>query len=93
MPEEILFEFEQNMSRAEIAAYLRQVADNLEADGAFNLSAGDQSITVDIPDRPTFEIKMERETSSSGGTPELSIEFEMEWDENGDSGSGSLEIE
>lgn len=52
-------------------------------------------MTLDPPARPTFEVKAEREgpTDSPG---ELSIEFELEWDENGndgDGGSGQLEIE
>jgi hypothetical protein len=51
-------------------------------------------VTVDPPDRPTFEVKAEREgpTDAPG---ELSVEFEIEWDEGG-SGSesgGELSIE
>ena len=50
---------------------------------------------MEPPARPTFEVKAEREgpTDSPG---ELSIEFELEWDENDDgenSETGSLEIE
>ena len=90
MPEEVLFKSERNQSRAEIAAYLRQVADSLDSGGAITLRAGDQSVTMEPPERPTFEVKAERETGS--GPPELSVEFELEWDENGGSG-GDLEIE
>ena len=39
----------------------------------------------------TFEVKAERETSSSGGPAELSIEFELEWDE-GESGSDDADL-
>lgn len=94
MPEEVLFETEQGMDRSEIASYLRQVADKLDGDGTLSLSAGDQDVTLDVPSRPTFEVKAERETGS--GPDELSVEFELEWDEGqegGQSEDGSLSIE
>ncbi|QSW99718.1 amphi-Trp domain-containing protein [Haloterrigena alkaliphila] len=95
MPEEVLFESESSQSREAIASYLRTVAENLESGNAISLKAGTESVTLDPPARPTFEVKAEREgpTDSPG---ELSIEFELEWDENGgdgDGGSGQLEIE
>ncbi len=91
MPEEVLFESESRQSRADIAAYLRRVADNLESGDPITLTAGDKSVTMEPPERPTFEVKAEREgpTDAPG---ELSIELELEWDENGDEG-GELEIE
>ncbi|MFC4438020.1 MULTISPECIES: amphi-Trp domain-containing protein [Natrialbaceae] len=95
MPEEVLFKFERSMERAEIADYLRTVADSVES-GDVTLDAGDESVTMSPPARPTFEIKAERETSSSGGPAELSVEFELEWDEGdeGDeSGDGELRIQ
>ncbi|MDX1745069.1 MAG: amphi-Trp domain-containing protein [Halobacteriales archaeon] len=94
MPEEILFESESTLSREEIAAYLRTVADRLDADGEITLEAGGQSVSLTPPARPTFEVKVERETPRGGGTGELSIEFELEWREgNGEDGpSGDLSI-
>jgi len=50
---------------------------------------------MDPPERPTFEVKAERE-GPADGPGELSIEFELEWDENSESaegGTGNLEIE
>jgi hypothetical protein len=50
---------------------------------------------MDPPTRPTFEVKAERE-GPADGLGELSIEFELEWDENsetGEGGTGNLEIE
>ncbi|QSG14273.1 amphi-Trp domain-containing protein [Halapricum desulfuricans] len=94
MPEEVLFKSESDQSRAEIASYLRTVAENLESGSEINLKSGGESVTLDPPARPTFEVKAEREgpTDRPG---ELSIEFELEWDEDGgESGeSGQLEIE
>jgi amphi-Trp domain-containing protein len=91
MPEEVLFESESSQSRAAIATYLRRVADNLDAGEPITLRAGDQSVTLDPPASPTFEVKAERE-GPTGSPGELSVEFELEWDENGGDG-GELEIE
>jgi amphi-Trp domain-containing protein len=95
MPEEVLFKSESGQSREEIATYLRTVAENLESGGAITFNSGSESVTLDPPANPTFEVKAEREgpTDAPG---ELSVEFELEWDENdaGEEGSGaSLEIE
>jgi amphi-Trp domain-containing protein len=95
MPEEVLFASESNQSREEIASYLRKVADNLDSGKAINLRAGTESVTLNPPARPTFEVKAERE-GPAGNMTEVSVEFEIEWDENADegsSGSGQLEIE
>jgi len=95
MPEEVLFKSESTQSREEIASYLRAVADKLSAGEPVTLSAGDQHQTLEIPDRPTFEVKAERETDSQGQNAEQSLELEIEWDENGSNAgsSGSLSIE
>jgi amphi-Trp domain-containing protein len=94
MPEEVLFKTESTQSRSEIAAYLRTFADKLDGDGPITLTAGDQSVTIDPPERPTFEVKAERE-GPADGPGELSVEFEIEWDEgeSGGDGSGELSIE
>ncbi|WP_224268797.1 amphi-Trp domain-containing protein [Haloprofundus salinisoli] len=96
MPEEVLFKTEHRQRRADIASYLRTVADKLDSGDSITLSASDQSVTLDVPAQPTFEVKAERETSSSGGSAELSVEFELEWDEGSDgeaSDDGELSIE
>ena len=92
MPEEVLFKTEQSQTRGEIASYLRAVADKLDSGESITLTAGGQTVTLDPPGRPTFEVKAERETSSSGGPAELSVEFELEWNEGEESG-GTLGIE
>jgi amphi-Trp domain-containing protein len=92
MPEEVLFETESTQTRAEIANYLRAVAEKLEAGGAVTLAAGTEELSLDPPESLTFEVKAERETN--GGSPELSLEFELEWDEGADADAGgSLRIE
>ncbi|WP_336037276.1 amphi-Trp domain-containing protein [Halobacterium yunchengense] len=96
MPEEVLFQTESAQSRAEIASYLRSVADKLDAGDDITLTAGGDSVTLSPPDQPTFEVKAERE-GPADSPGELSVEFELEWSENGDAGSGGgqsgLEIE
>ena len=93
MPEEVLFKSESRMDRSEIAAYLRTVADNLEGGDDITLRAGDESVTMEPPTRPTFEVKAERE-GPEGGPYERSVEFELEWDETDEgNGSSGLEIE
>ncbi|MFH5799341.1 amphi-Trp domain-containing protein [Haladaptatus sp. DYF46] len=92
MPEEVLFETEEDRSRSEIANYLRAVADKLDEGESITLNAGSQSVTLDPPNRPSFEVKAERESSSSGRN-ELSVEFELEWKEGQDDTDGTLEIE
>jgi amphi-Trp domain-containing protein len=95
MPEDVLFSSEQRYTREEIATYLRNVADKLDAGEAVTLSSGAESVTMEPPAQPTFEVKAERE-GPAAGPGELSIEFELEWDENdsgSESGSGELTIE
>ncbi|WP_408956744.1 amphi-Trp domain-containing protein [Natrinema sp. 74] len=94
MPEDVLFKTESEHSRAEIASMLRRVADNLDDGEAITLTAGSDSVTLEPPARPTFEVKAERE-GPTDGPGELSVEFELEWDEAGadDGDGGRLEIE
>jgi len=95
MPEDVLFKSERAQSRDDIASSLRSVAEKLEQCGSITLKTGAESVTMDPPPRPTFEVKAERE-GPEAGPGELSIEFELEWDEHSETGNGSagtLEIE
>ena len=91
MPEDTLFEFERDMATAEVAQYLRTVADHLESGDEFTLESGTESVALTPPGRVEFEVEVERETPKSGGA-EIELEFEMEWDEDG-TGTGDLRIE
>ena len=88
--EEVLFETESVQDRAAVADYLNAVAERLAAGESVTLEAGSESISLDPPERVEFEVKVERE--QEGGGSELSIEFELEWDENGDGSDGPLSI-
>ena len=87
MPEEVIFESERRQSREQIASYLRTVADRLDAGEPITLRTGDESVTLSPTAQPTFEVKAEREGPADGPT-ELSVEFELEWPEDGDGGDG-----
>lgn len=92
MPEEILFEHESAQSRADVATYLRSLADKLDSGNDVTLKAGSEELSLDVPETVEFEVKAERETGGSGS--ELSIEVELEWGE-GESMEprGDLQIE
>lgn len=79
--EEVLFESERTLTREQIADYLHTVGDNVAAGASITLSAGDESVTLDPAERPTFEVKAEREGPPDGPC-EYSIELELEWEEN-----------
>lgn len=79
---------ENDQTREEIAALLRRVTESLDNGDAITLKAGSESVTLDPPTRPTFEVKAERE-GPANGPGELSIEFELEWDEDGDGTVGA----
>jgi amphi-Trp domain-containing protein len=88
MPEDVLFETEQHLSRTDAAAYLQTVADRLDGGGTVSLSAGTDAIDLDVPESVTFEVKAERE-GPTDGSGELSIEFELEWPEGAGDDAGA----
>jgi len=92
MPDETLFEFEQTFDRTDVAAYLREMADKLDADGALELTAGGSTTTVSVPERLQFEVEVEREPRDDGSA-EMELELELSWHEGEDgTASGSLDI-
>ena len=74
MPE---IETQEQQTRAEAAAILRDLADKLEADGPFTLELGGQSVDLD-PAEP-LTVKMEGEWGEGGAGTKESIEFELVW--------------
>lgn len=74
MSEESVYQSSERKSRQEIASYLHRVADKL-ADGGPVPVDEDESVTVDPPADPRFEIDIEREDGN------LNLELEIEWAE------------
>lgn len=73
MSEETLYEDERTRTRADIAATFRSLAEQLETDGALTFADDDRTVTVHPPERPTFEVEIERESAT------VSVELEVEW--------------
>jgi amphi-Trp domain-containing protein len=72
-------ETEEQRTRAEVAATLRELADQLDDGGEVTLELGSRRVTVD-PAEP-ITLKLEGESDWAPGEPEAkqSIEFEMVW--------------
>lgn len=92
MSDETLFQFEQTMTRSDVAAYLRDVADKLDDEGTLEFKAGGNATTVSVPERLQFEVDVERDPGD-GRSAEIEVEFELEWYEGDEeTAGGSLEI-
>ena len=78
MPEEELFKTEQQITRAEIAEALRDAAAQIDA-GDVTLASDTDEQTVTIPERPRFEVELERLTDSETGDQRYELEYEIRW--------------
>lgn len=88
MSEEIvIFETEEKADKARVCSFLRELADKIETDNVV-LKKDGQETTVDIPDTVELEVKLEKETGTSG--VEHSLEVEIEWKEGETGGRVSL---
>jgi amphi-Trp domain-containing protein len=90
MVETVLFESERMSTLSDVATYFRTVADKLESGESVTLETGTESVTLDPPETVEFEVKAEHEGPEGDG--ELSLELEIEWDENSEGSDGSLSI-
>ena len=87
--EVILFKSEEKRDRADVAAFLRQLADKVEA-GDVVLRQGADELTLSIPPVVTLEVKAEEESSKKG--PKNSLEIELEWRPGAEQQEGRLEL-
>ncbi|HDQ40694.1 MAG TPA: amphi-Trp domain-containing protein [Desulfonatronum sp.] len=87
--EEVLFKSEEPKNRTDVAMFLRQLADKVEA-GAVTLRQGDAEQRVDIPQRLVLETKLERETKHD--KEKMSLEVELEWRPGQDEETGGVEL-
>lgn len=74
--ETVLFESEEKKATAEVAGFLRALADKLET-GRVTLKQGEKEVVLEIPGNVTMEIKAESEEKRSGTLK--SLEVEIEW--------------
>jgi amphi-Trp domain-containing protein len=78
MPEEALFKTEQEIPRTEIAEALRDAAGQIES-GDVTLVSDANERTVTVPERPRFEVELERLTDSETGEQRYELEYEIRW--------------
>lgn len=84
-----LFKSEERKTRAEVSAFLRQVADKIE-EGQVILRQGKDELTLDMPYNLILGVQVEDEVKRSKGI-QHSLELEIKWFD-GDSGDGPLEL-
>ena len=78
MPEEQLFKTEAEVPRADIAEALRDAADQIES-GDVTLASDADERAVTVPERPQFEVELERLTDSETGEKRYELEYEIRW--------------
>lgn len=67
-------ETEEFMTREQAAKKLRELADAIERQNEVRVQAGDQNVTVDVPDTVSYEYEIE---VKQGGKSE--IEVKLAW--------------
>ena len=72
-------ETEERKTRAEVATYLRELADQLESKGPVELQLGGHQVTVEPTDPITFKLEGESDWSAGDTEAKQSIEFELVW--------------
>ena len=84
-----LFKSEEKMTRANVSAFLHQLADKL-AEGNVILRQGGEEINLEMPHNLILEIQVEDEDKKRKGT-QHSLEVEIKWFDSDDAG-GPLEL-
>jgi amphi-Trp domain-containing protein len=72
-------ETEEQKTRAEIATYLREFADQLDGDGDVALDLGGTTVQLNPTDPVTFKLEGESDWSHGDTEAKQSIEFELVW--------------
>ena len=72
-------ETESEKTRAEIAASLRDMADQLDEGGDVTLELGGQRVRLDPVEPVTFKLEGESDWSEGDTEAKQSIEFELVW--------------
>ncbi|WP_256391411.1 amphi-Trp domain-containing protein [Natronoarchaeum rubrum] len=72
-------ETEEQKSRAEIATYLRDLADQLDGGGDLTLDLGGTGVQMSPTEPVTFKLEGESDWSQGDTEAKQSIEFELVW--------------
>ena len=84
-----LFKSEEKKSRAEVAQFLRQIAEKLET-GQVILRRDQEEIALQLPQNLILEVQVEDEDKKRKGI-QHSLELEIKWFD-GEAGDGPLEL-
>ncbi|WP_137285020.1 amphi-Trp domain-containing protein [Halorussus salinisoli] len=74
-----VLETEAEKSRAGIATYVRELADQLDAGGDVTLELGGKQVALNPTEPVTFEMEGESDWTEGDEEAKQSIEFEMVW--------------
>ncbi|WP_121821132.1 amphi-Trp domain-containing protein [Halostella salina] len=72
-------ETEEQKTRAEVATYLRDLADQLDGGGDVTLDLGGSTVRLDPAEPVTFKLEGESDWSQGDTEAKQSIEFELVW--------------
>jgi len=87
-------ETEEQKSRAEIATYLRDLADQLDGGGDVTLDLGGTGVQMSPTEPVTFKLEGESDWSQGDTEAKQSIEFELVWwREAATAEEGSLDVQ
>ena len=70
--EKVLFKTEEKRSRAEVAAFLRELAGKVD-EGEVTLQRGDEKQVLQLPVQLTLEVKAEEEAIRKGSAVKMSL--------------------
>jgi amphi-Trp domain-containing protein len=84
-----LFKSQERKSRAELVAFLHQIADKI-AEGQVVLRQGQEEVVLEIPSGVVLEVQVEDEDKGAKGT-QHSLELEIKWTDDDGTG-GPLEL-
>lgn len=72
-------ETEAEMTRSEIASFLRAFADQLDGEGDVTLALGGRQVRLNPTNPVTFKLEGESDWSEGDAEAKQSIEFELVW--------------
>lgn len=85
-----LFKSKERKSRAEVSAFLHQLADKI-SEGDIQLQQGQEEIALKIPNGVILEVQVEDEEKKRKGI-QHSLEVEIKWFDNEPDNWGSLKL-
>lgn len=85
-----LFKSKEPKSRAEVSAFLRDMAGRIDA-GSVTLRHGAEEAVLELPGQMVLELKVEDETKRRKGV-QHSLEIELKWFDGASGATGGVEL-